>query len=95
MLVGTVPAALIGFACVALGSGCIVPTVMTLAGNQPSVPSAKAVALISLGEWPAFLLGPPLIGLLAEVAGLRAGLVVIVVGAALILVLAGFVRERA
>lgn len=95
LLVGTVPAALIGFACLGIGSGCIVPTVMTLAGNQPSVPSAKAVALISLGEWPAFLLGPPLIGGLAELFGLRGALVVIVLGALLVLLLASFVRERA
>ncbi|MFT4217651.1 MAG: MFS transporter [Micropruina sp.] len=94
LLVGTAPAALIGFACVGVGSGCIVPVVMTLAGNQPSVPSAKAVALISLGEWPAFLLGPPVIGGLAELFGLRWGLSVIVLGALLILVLATFVRER-
>ena len=62
LLVGTVPLALIGFALLGLGSGCIVPTVMTLAGNQPDVPSARAVAVIGLGEWPAFLLGPPIIG---------------------------------
>lgn len=95
LAVGTVPAALVGFACVGIGSGCVVPAVMTLAGNQPSVPSAKAVALISLGEWPAFLLGPPLIGGLAELFGLRGALGVIVLGALLIVVLAGFVRERA
>ncbi len=95
LLIGTVPAALIGFACLGIGSGCIVPTVMTLAGNQPSVPSAKAVALISLGEWPAFLLGPPVIGGLAELVGLRAALGVIVAGALLIVLLAAFVRDRA
>lgn len=93
LLVGTVPAALIGFACVGLGSGCIVPTVITLAGNQPTVPSAKAVALINLGEWPAFLLGPPLIGGLAELFGLRAALGVIVAGALAIVLLAMFVRD--
>ncbi|MBK8446086.1 MAG: MFS transporter [Micropruina sp.] len=94
LLVGTVPAALVGFACVGIGSGCIVPTVMTLAGNQPTVPSAKAVALISLGEWPAFLLGPPVIGGLAEVLGLRGALGVIVLGALAVVLLATFVREQ-
>ncbi|MFT4294971.1 MAG: MFS transporter [Micropruina sp.] len=94
LLIGTIPAALVGFACVGIGSGCIVPVIMTLAGNQPEVPSAKAVALISLGEWPAFLLGPPVIGGLAELFGLRGGLSVIVLGALLILLLVTFVRER-
>jgi MFS family permease len=94
LVVGTVPAAMIGFACLGLGSGCIVPTVITLAGNQPGVPTAKAVALINLGEWPAFLLGPPMIGGLAELVGLRAALGVIVAAAVAIVVLAAFVRDR-
>ncbi len=93
LLTGTVTGALIGFACLGVGSGCIVPTVMTLAGNQPSVPSATAVALISIGQWPAFLLGPPIIGGLAEVFGLRAALAMVVLSAVAIIVLAGFVRE--
>lgn len=71
-VIGSVPAAMVGFACLGVGSGCIVPTVMTLAGNQPTVPSAKAVALIELGEWPAFLLGPPVIGGTAEHSGCAA-----------------------
>ena len=70
------------------------PTVMTLAGNQPELPSATAVALISIGQWPAFLLGPPIIGGLAELFGLRAALAVVVLSAAAIIVLASFVRER-
>lgn len=94
LLLGNVTGAMIGFACLGVGSGCIVPTVMTLAGNQPTVPTAKAVALISLGEWPAFLLGPPVIGGLAELFGLRGGLWVIVLGAAAIVVLAVFVKDR-
>ncbi len=95
LLTGTVAGALIGFACLGVGSGCIVPTVMTLAGNQPELPSATAVALISIGQWPAFLLGPPIIGGLAELFGLRAALAVVVLSAAVIIVLASFVRERA
>jgi MFS family permease len=45
LLVGTVPLALVGFALLGLGSGCIVPTVMTLAGNQPDVPSGRGVTI--------------------------------------------------
>ena len=84
LLVGTVPAALIGFACLGLGSGCIVPTVMTLAGNQPDLATARAVALINLGEWPAFLLGPPLIGGLAQATNLTMALGVLVIAAVLL-----------
>jgi MFS family permease len=74
LLPGTVPPALIGFALLGLGSGCISPTVIALAGNQPDVPPGRGVAVVGLGEWPAFLLGPPVIGALAGVVTLRGAL---------------------
>jgi MFS family permease len=88
LAVGTVPMALVGFALLGLGSGCIVPTVIGLAGNQPGVPSAAGVAMISLGEWPAWFLGPPIIGLLAEAMTLRGALSLVVLSATTIALLA-------
>ena len=88
LLVGTVPLALIGFAVLGFGSGCIVPTVITLAGNQPNVPAGRGVAIISLGEWPAFLLGPPIIGALAELFSLRSALGILVISSVCIVGLA-------
>ena len=68
---GSLSGALIGFALFGLGSGCIFPMVMSLAGYLPGISAGRAVALITLGQWPAFLLGPPVIGMIADVVTLR------------------------
>jgi MFS family permease len=94
LLSGTVPLALVGFALLGLGSGCISPTVFALGGNQPGVPAGRGVAVISLGEWPAFLLGPPVIGGLAELVTLRGALGLLVVSAVGIGLLATRVKEH-
>ncbi|WP_092863898.1 MFS transporter [Quadrisphaera sp. DSM 44207] len=93
--VGTPLAAGAGFALVGLGSACVVPTVFGLAGNQPGTAPGQGVAVAALGMWPAFLLGPPLVGALAGLAGLRSALWLLVVAAAGIAVLAGRVRPPA
>ena len=92
LLAGTPLAAGIGFAVLGLGSGCIVPSVMGLAGNQPGVAAGEGVAVVSLGQWPAFLVGPPLIGGIAGLIGLRFALFALVASAALIVVLSSWVR---
>lgn len=89
---GTV-GAFLAFALLGIGSGCIIPTVMALAGNQPGIAAGQGVAVASLGQWPAFLLGPPVIGALAGVVGLRWGLGLVVVSALLIAALAGRLRD--
>lgn len=95
LVAGTPLAAAIGFAVLGLGSGCIVPSVMGLAGNQRTVAPGEGVALVSLGQWPAFLVGPPLIGGIAGLVGLRFALFALVGAAALIVVLATWVRVPA
>jgi MFS family permease len=95
VLTGSVPGALVGFAFVGVGCACVFPVIMGLAGNQPDVPAGRAVALVNLGEWPAFFLGPPLIGLVAEVSSLRLALGLLIVTSALVAVLAGWIRVPA
>ena len=92
LLAGTPLAAGIGFAVLGLGSGCIVPSVMGLAGNQPGVAAGEGVAVVSLGQWPAFLVGPPLIGGIAGLVGLRCALFTLVAAAALIVLLSSWIR---
>lgn len=92
VLPGSIPLALVGFALVGVGCACVFPVIMGLAGNQPDVPAGRAVALVNLGEWPAFFLGPPLIGLVAEVSSLRVALGLLVLTSALVAVLAGRIR---
>lgn len=70
-------AALIGFACLGLGTGLIIPTVFTAAGNLPELPAGTAIAAVTAFGWAGFVCGPPLIGQLANVAGLRGALAVL------------------
>ena len=95
LLVGTPVAAFVGFAVLGLGSGCIVPGVMSLAGNQPGIPTGRGVSVVAFGQWPAMLLGPPLIGVIAGLVGLRFALMILVGAAVCIVVLAGWIRQPA
>ena len=70
----------------------MVPTLMSLAGNQPGISPAQEVATVSRGQWPAFLLGPPLIGVLAGMVGLRIALGLVIVSTLAIALLACRVR---
>ena len=93
LLVGTTTSAFVAFALLGAGSACIVPTVVGLAGNQPGIPAGRGVAAVSFGQWPAYLIGPPIIGAVAGLVGLRSALGVLVIAALAIAVLAGRVRE--
>ena len=57
--VGTTWSAFVGFALLGVGCACLVPTVYGLAGNQTGLPAGRGVAVVSFGQWPAYLVGPP------------------------------------
>ncbi|MGV4414401.1 MFS transporter [Chryseobacterium sp. T1] len=61
----------IGFMLVGLGVACCVPTVYGLAGKHPTIPPGMAIALVSSISFLGFLMGPPLIGYIAELSSLR------------------------
>jgi len=61
----------IGFMLVGLGVACCVPTVYSLAGKHPTIPPGMAIALVSSISFLGFLMGPPLIGYIAELSSLR------------------------
>ncbi len=75
-------AAVIGFACVGAGLAAIVPVIFSAAGQLPSVAPGPAIAAVSVAGYTGFLVGPPLIGLTAEVVGLPValGVVALIVG---------------
>jgi fucose permease len=66
--------ACVGLALVGCGLACVVPTVMGAAGAVTGRSAMSSVTLISLCTWPAFLLGPPVIGWLASHSSLRLAL---------------------
>ena len=70
----------------------VVPTALSLAGRNAPGRSATAVSLVTTIGYSAFVLGPPVVGLLAELTSLRAALVPVVASTAMIAVLARRVR---
>lgn len=89
------PAAL-GFALSGLGLSNVVPVMYGIAGHALA---GRGIAQVATIGYAGFLLGPPLIGFLAELVGLPGALGVALAGAALVALLGGWVfdlvrRER-
>jgi MFS family permease len=67
----------LAFMLVGLGVSSIVPTVYSAAGKHTKVPAGIALATVSSVSFLGFLMGPPLIGHIAQLAGLRYSFAVI------------------
>jgi MFS family permease len=74
----SVPAALVGFALMGAGLATVVPIVFRAAGSVPGIPAGAGIAGITTVGYAGFLIGPPLIGFVAEGTSLRAALVIVV-----------------
>lgn len=72
-------AAMLGFAAVGAGLACAFPLVVSAASRTPGMSAGAAIGAVSTAGYAGFLLGPPIIGLSAELVGLRAALGLIVV----------------
>lgn len=92
LIAGTPAAALAGFAIVGLGFASVVPQVFTAAGRTSGVASGAALAATTTIGYFGFLVGPPLIGFAAELAGLRLALGIVVAMSLVIAVLAPCLR---
>jgi Major Facilitator Superfamily len=77
LITGTAPAALVGFGCLGVGMALVVPLAFTAAGQLPNLPSGAGIAAVSALGWAGFVCGPPLIGELAQLTGLRTALAVV------------------
>jgi predicted MFS family arabinose efflux permease len=87
------PAAYLGAALWALGVCLVFPAAVSAGGEMPERP-ADAIAAVTTIGYGGFLVGPPLIGLLAGRVGLGRALLVLLVLAGGIAVLAPAVRSR-
>ncbi|WP_366186182.1 MFS transporter [Flavobacterium ovatum] len=63
--------ATVGFMLVGLGVSTIVPTLYSVAGKTPNIPPGEAIAMVTSVSFLGFLMGPPVIGYIAELFGLR------------------------
>ncbi len=94
LLVGSLPAAVVGFAFVGAGLAAAFPIAISAAGRTPGVPAGTAVAAVATAGYSGFLVGPPAIGLVSHaLGGLQAGLAVVAVLGVAIALLAGQARH--
>lgn len=61
----------IAFMIVGLGVSSVVPTLYSIAGKHPTIPTGEALTAVSSVSFLGFLMGPPLIGYIAELLSLR------------------------
>jgi HAD superfamily hydrolase (TIGR01509 family) len=94
LAVGSTPAALVGFAAMGAGLGVVVPVLFRAAGSTPGVPAGVGIAAVSSVGWLGFLAGPPTIGFVAGILGLRGALVIVVASTAAVALLARSARRE-
>lgn len=94
-LATTSPALVIGgFLLVGMGLAAVAPVAFSVAGELVPERVGSAVSVVTTFGYGGFLLGPPLVGGLAEVAGLRIALGVVTVAGLAIFVLSLRLREQ-
>lgn len=86
--------AIAGFSLVGIGVSSIVPLVFSAAGKSKKMSPGIALASVSAISFLGFLIGPPLIGILAGVSSLRLSFAVIAVMGLCVSVLATFIKEQ-
>ncbi len=70
---------ILGFGLVGFGVSTIIPIVYSLAGRTETMATSAALAAVSTVGFTGFLIGPPLIGLVAHEVGLRWALSIVIV----------------
>lgn len=88
-------AVLAGFAAVGLGFAAVVPIAFSAAGSVPGVSPGAGISTVSTVGYLGFLVGPPIIGLVAEASSLRAALGIVAGLSATIIALAPAVGRGA
>jgi MFS family permease len=90
-----VPLMMLALTLVGIGVATVAPLVFRAAGKRSRRGPGNGIAAMATLGYGGFLVGPPLVGWVAEVTTLRIALVVIVVLALMIVVLAHHLREDA
>ncbi|MEN3540684.1 MFS transporter [Microbispora sp. ZYX-F-249] len=94
LAVPSVATALAGFALAGLGFATLVPAAMHAADALPGLPAGTGLTVVSWLLRGGFLLSPPLVGFVADLISLRAGLLSVVLAGAVTVVLARVLVNR-
>lgn len=89
LIAPTVPTTILGFAAAGFGVATLVPAAMHEADELPGLRAGTGVTIVSWLMRLGFLLSPPIVGLVADSAGLRVGLLVVPLAGILAFSLAG------
>jgi hypothetical protein len=90
-----VPGTIIGFAAAGLGVATLVPAAMQSADNLPGLRPGTGLTVVSWLMRLGFLISPPVVGAVADTAGLRAGLIVIPLAGLAVLAASPVLTKRA
>lgn len=91
---GTFWFSLLGFALMGVGYATIVPMAFSRAASEQGMSAGTAIASVATFGYGGMLLGPPIIGGLAELTSIRAAFGVLIVLAVLMSFLAGAMRPK-
>ncbi|MFJ4706138.1 MFS transporter [Streptomyces anulatus] len=94
LAVPTLPGTILGFALAGFGVATLVPAAMHEADALPGLKPGSGLTIVSWLMRLGFLLSPPIVGQVADAAGLRTGLLVIPCAGLLVVVLAQVLRGR-
>jgi MFS family permease len=89
LIAPTIPGTIIGFALAGFGVATLVPAALNQADELPGLRAGTGVTVVSWLMRLGFLLSPPIVGLIADNAGLRVGLLVVPLAGILAFALAG------
>ncbi|WP_073216867.1 MFS transporter [Streptomyces sp. NBRC 110465] len=95
LAVPTLPGTVLGFALAGFGVATLVPAAMHEADVLPGLKPGSGLTIVSWLMRLGFLLSPPVVGQVADAAGLRTGLLVIPAAGVLVVLLAGVLRPVA
>ncbi len=94
LLIGTIPAAVIGFASVGAGLAVAFPIALGAGGRTPGIAAGTAIGAVATAGYTGLLVGAPLIGFVSDHVGLRAALGLVALLCFITALLAGTVRPR-
>jgi MFS family permease len=92
LVIGRPVGALVGFALLGAGLGCVVPVILSAAGAVNNVDTGKAVATVAGCGWAGFVVGPVLIGGIATSTSLHTALFLIPVLTGIVALATGTVK---
>lgn len=93
LLAGSLPLTLLAFACTGLSLAIVAPVVFAAAGRRSRSSPGHGIATVASVGYGGFLLGPPVIGWIAEFAGLPVAFGVLVGLMAVLALMAGRLKE--